>query len=288
MTQSSAPLSHPWPAGEDPDRVRDVVIHRYALGQVSQANDEVAAEEPLEIQVDGQTLAVIMRTPGHDEFLAAGFLMSEGIIRDADAVASVGLGLDRDGFPQPNVLDVRLRPAIERAQTLRRREFYVSSSCGLCGTSSVEAVRVRIDPLPVGSVTSPDVLVGLETKIRAYQSIFSRTGGLHAAGLFDAAGTLIVAHEDVGRHNAVDKVLGQMLLERRLPLRDRILMVSGRASFELVQKAAIAGVPILAAVGAPSSLAIEMAAASHLTLIGLLRQGRFNVYTYPERIRFDD
>ncbi len=288
MILSSAPPLHPWPAGDDPDRIRDVIVHRYTVGQVSQASDEVATEEPLEIQIDGQTLAVIMRTPGQDEFLAAGFLLSEGIIHDAEAMLSVGLGLDRDGFPQPNVLDIRLHPEVDRAGVLRRRAFVVSSSCGLCGTSSVAAVRARIDPLPLGDTTSPPILLSLESKIRAYQSVFRRTGGLHAAGLFDVAGSLIVVHEDVGRHNAVDKVLGQMLLERRLPLRDRILMVSGRASFELVQKAAIAGVPILAAVGAPSSLAIEMAAASHLTLIGLLREGRFNVYSWPERVRFGD
>lgn len=279
--------SHPWPASEDSDRVREVNVRRYAAGEVTDATDEVAAEEPLEIRVAGKSLAIIMRTPGHDAFLAVGFLLSEGIIAEADDILSVGPGLDRDGFPQPNALDVRLRPDIEMSTGLRRREFFVSSSCGICGAASVEAVRERIDPLPFDETVSADVLLGLEATLRDRQAVFARTGGLHAAGLFDVQGSLLEMHEDVGRHNAVDKVIGQMLLQRRFPLDRCMLMVSGRASFELLQKAAIAGIPIFVAVGAPSSLAIEMAAASNVTLVGLLRTGRFVVYSWPERIRFE-
>lgn len=279
---------HPWPSGEDPERVREVTVRRYTDDQVEDACDEVAAEEPLEIRVAGQSLAVIMRTPGHDAFLAAGFLLSEGIIARADDVLSIGPGLDRDGFPEPNALEVRLRPDIEVSVGLRRREFYVSSSCGICGAASVEAVRSRINPRPFDATVSADVILGLESTLRDYQAVFARTGGLHAAGLFDAQGSLLELHEDVGRHNAVDKVIGQMLLQRRLPLDRCILMVSGRASFELLQKAAIAGVPVFVAVGAPSSLAIEMATASNVTLIGLLRKARFIVYSWPERIRHAD
>jgi FdhD protein len=290
MVTESGPL-HPWPAREDPERVREVTVRRYADGGAIDALDEVAAEEPLEIRIAGRSLAVIMRTPGHDHYLAAGFLLGEGIIHDADDIVSCAFGLDRDGFPQRNVLDLRLRPELEESDSLCRRNFVVSSSCGVCGTASIEAVRARVDPLPPRRWTFPSVLLGLEAKLRASQGVFARTGGLHAAGLFDCQGNLLVAHEDVGRHNAVDKALGQMLLQRQLPsgdgIVDGILMVSGRASFELLQKAALAAVPIFVAVGAPSSLAIEMAASTNVTLVGLLRSNRFVVYTSPDRIRLD-
>lgn len=283
---SSDEKYHPWPAAADPERVLEVTVRRYDSGSVVEVVDEVAAEEPLEIRVAGRTLAIIMRTPGHDEALAAGFLLGEQIIRRPEDLLSMGLGKDRDGFPQPNVIDVRLRPEIEESDRIRRRAFVVSSSCGLCGTASVQSVCAEIPPVTFGSSVSVETLLGLEAALRASQAVFARTGGLHAAGLFDCQGNLIVAHEDVGRHNAVDKVLGQMLLEQRLPLAERVVMVSGRASFELLQKVATAGVPIFVAVGAPSSLAVELAAASNVTLVGLLRSNRFVVYTWPERIRF--
>lgn len=276
---------HPWPAGGDPERVRELTVRRYRDGQVTETADEVAAEEPFEIRVADRSVAVIMRTPGDDLFLAAGFLLGEGIIHSADDVVSCQLGLDRDGFPQRNVLDLRLRPDLEESDRLWRRNFYVTSSCGLCGTASIEAAQTEASPVPFGASTSAATLLGLEPKLRAAQAVFARTGGLHAAGLFDCQGNLLAQHEDVGRHNAVDKVFGRMLLDRRLPLSDTILMVSGRASFELLQKAAIAGVPIFVAVGAPSSLAVELAAASSVTLVGMLRLGRFVIYTCPERIR---
>ena len=274
----------PWPTGDDPDRVLEVSVRRFVDGRFVDERDEVAAEEPFEIRVAGRSVAVIMRTPGNDRFLAAGFLLSEGVIHGGDDVRSMQLGLDRDGFPQRNVLDLRLRPALEQSERLWQRNFFVSSSCGLCGTASIEAARAQTQPVSSDASTSSSILLGLEAKLRAAQAVFRRTGGLHAAGLFDCQGNLLAQHEDVGRHNAVDKVFGQMLFDKRLPLSNAILLVSGRASFELLQKAAIAGVPIFAAVGAPSSLAVELAAASKITLIGLLRTGRFVVYSEAGRI----
>jgi FdhD protein len=259
---------------DDLAAVRPVRIARYRDGRWSDEPDEVAAEEPFEVQVAGRSVAVIMRTPGHDLNLAAGFLAGEGIIRTREDILSVEAGLDRDGFPQPNVLDLRLRPELEGSERLGQRNFYVSSSCGLCGTTSIEAVRVLAPPVPAGAAIDGTILLQLEVELRERQAVFARTGGLHAAGLFDLEGRLLVEHEDVGRHNAVDKVIGQLLLEGALPARDRVLLVSGRASFELLQKTALAGIPIFAAVGAPSSLAVELATASGITLVGLLRPGR--------------
>lgn len=271
-------------ADGDADRVAAVQVHRYETGTWSEALDEVAAEEPFEIRVAGRSVAVIMRTPGHDRFLAAGFLLSEGIIRSADDLVSWQMGSDRDGFPDQNVLDLRLRPALEESERLWQRNFVVSSSCGLCGKASIEAARTAIPAVSPGGAITLDVLLGLEAQLRATQTIFARTGGLHAAALFDHRGQILAHDEDVGRHNAVDKVIGQMLIERRLPARETILMVSGRASFELLQKAAVAGIPLFAAVGAPSSLAVDMARESDITLIGLLRLGRFVVYSRPDRV----
>lgn len=277
-------MAHPWPAGDDPDRVREVSVTRYQGGAWDQAADEVAAEEPFEVRVAGRSVAVIMRTPGHDRDLAAGFLVGEGIVTSRDDIVSVASGLDRDGFPQPNVLDLRLRPEIETSERLWQRNFFVSSSCGLCGKASIDATRVLVAPIPSGEPLNAAILLRLDEKLRAAQRVFSRTGGLHAAGLFDRAGNLLVHHEDVGRHNAVDKVVGRLFFEGKLPARDAVLMVSGRASFELLQKTAIAGIPIFAAVGAPSSLAVEMAVAANVTLVGYLRPGRFVIYSGPERI----
>ena len=267
------------------ERALRVTVRRFEGGQGVETTDEVVVEEPLEIQIAGRSIAMIMRTPGHDPYLAVGFLLSEGIIRDADDVVSIDFGLDRDGFPQRNVLDLRLRTTLELSDVLGKRTFAVTSSCGICGTASIEAARIVARTVPDGGRVTTTCLQQLEAQLRPHQAVFSRTGGLHAAGLFDVSGTLLLQHEDVGRHNAVDKVFGQFLIEGRLPARDAILLVSGRASFELVQKAATAGVPILAAIGAPSSLAVEMAAACNLTLVGLLRNNRFVVYTKPERVR---
>jgi FdhD protein len=276
--------ARPWPAAGEPERIREVEVRRYRDGAWASEADEVAAEEPLEIRVAGRSVAMIMRTPGHDRCLAAGFLVGEGIVATADDVLSITEALDRDGFPQPNVLDLRLRPELEASDRLWHRNFTVSSSCGLCGKTSIEAARVVAPPVAAPATVRTSTLLGLEARLRAAQAVFARTGGLHAAGLFDCLGNLLLHHEDVGRHNAVDKIVGQLLLERHLPIGDALLLVSGRASFELLQKAAIAAIPVFVAVGAPSSLAVEMASASQITLIGLLRPDRFVVYTHPNRV----
>jgi FdhD protein len=276
--------ARPWPAAGEPERIREVGVRRYRNGAWASEADEVAAEEPFEIRVAGQSVAMIMRTPGHDRYLAAGFLVGEGIIATADDVLSITGALDRDGFPQPNVLDLRLRPELESSDRLWQRNFTVTSSCGLCGKASIESARVVAPPVAATATVRTATLLGLEARLRAAQAVFARTGGLHAAGLFDCQGNLVLHHEDVGRHNAVDKIVGQLLLEGRLPVGDALLLVSGRASFELLQKAAIAAIPIFVAVGAPSSLAVEMASDSQITLIGLLRPDRFVVYTHPHRV----
>ncbi|UGS34311.1 formate dehydrogenase accessory sulfurtransferase FdhD [Capillimicrobium parvum] len=233
--------------------------------------DEVAVEEPLEIRVDGAALTVTMRTPGQDEELALGFLYGEGLI---DGPRPAGLTEDLAN----NVVEVSgplLRDPGER-------RFYTTSSCGVCGKGSLEEVAVYAPPLGPGPVVDRDVLAGLPDRLR--QPTFERTGGLHATGLFTADGELVLVREDVGRHNAMDKVIGRALVDGRVPLSSHVLCVSGRLSFELVQKAAVAGAPILVGVGAPTSLAIELAADRGLTLAGFARRGHVNVYTGAERV----
>jgi FdhD protein len=237
--------------------------------------DAVAVEEPLEIRVDGEPLAVTMRTPGHDEELALGFLRSEGLI---SAPRRVGLTADF----AVNVIEVE--GPLERDPG--RRRFYTTSSCGVCGKGALEEVAASVGggPLPPGPRVERALLASLPDRLRAEQPTFERTGGLHATGVFDAAGEPLLSREDVGRHNAMDKVVGRLLLDDRLPLWENILCVSGRLSFELVQKAAVAGCPVLVAVGAPSSLALELAADRGITLCGFVRGGSVNVYTEPWRI----
>jgi FdhD protein len=233
--------------------------------------DAVAVEEPLEIRVDGEPLSVTMRTPGNDEELALGFLYGEGLI---DGSRRVGLSEDLAA----NVIEV--------AGPLRRdpgaRRFYTTSSCGVCGKGALEEVAVASAPLPPGPRVARSLLAGLPQRLA--QPGFERTGGLHATGLFDPAGKLLLTREDVGRHNAMDKVVGAALLAGSLPLRERLLCVSGRLSFELVQKAAVAGCPVLVGVGAPSSLAIELAADRGMTLAGFARRGSVNVYAGADRL----
>jgi FdhD protein len=235
--------------------------------------DRVAVEEPLEIRVRGRALAVTMRTPGHDEELAAGFLHGEGLL--VGPIASIG--------PAPDLaantvdVDAPLRPEA------RERRFYTTSSCGVCGKGALKEVAVHADRLGPGPAIDRALLAVLPDRLR--QPGFEVTGGLHATGLFDPAGTLLCVREDVGRHNAMDKVIGRALLDDDLPLADRILCVSGRLSFELVQKAAVAGCPILVGVGAPSSLAVELAADRSMTLAGFARGDRVNVYAGAERVR---
>ncbi len=250
--------------------------------------DTLAGEEPLELRVNGRSLAVTMRTPGADFDLAAGFLVSEGVItqnRDLLAMRYCA-GEDENGVNQFNVLDLKLARDVPAPSADTARAFFTTSSCGLCGKASIDAVRTRSrfaapdDALTVTSAT----LASLPDRLRATQRVFERTGGLHAAALFTPTGDLVVVREDVGRHNAVDKVIGWALREGRLPLADTILLVSGRASFELVQKAVMAGIPMLCAISAPSSLAVDLARESRITLVGFLRGDSMVVYAGAERV----
>ena len=247
---------------------------------MSTVPDVLATEEPLEIRLGGEQVAVTMRTPGHDADLAVGFLVSEGIVRPGD----VGQVMEcRSDEGDGGVVDVALRPgAVPSAGW--QRNFYATSSCGVCGKASIEAVRVAAPAVGPGPPVRSDTLSALPDRLREAQRVFDRTGGLHAAGLFDPDGRLQLLREDVGRHNAVDKVVGRSALEDGLPLAEGILMVSGRASFEIVQKALLAGIPVVAAVSAPSSLAVRLARESNMTLVGFLRPGGFNVYAGAERI----
>ncbi|MEV6355616.1 formate dehydrogenase accessory sulfurtransferase FdhD [Streptomyces hydrogenans] len=263
-------------------------VLRIREGVPTHRPDTLAAEEPMEIRVGGRPLTVTMRTPGDDFDLAAGFLVSEGVVHAAEDVAGIRYcaGATAGGGNTYNVVDVGLAAGVDAPDASLERNFYTTSSCGLCGKASLDAVRttaawsVAEDPLRVG----PALLTGLPDKLRAAQRVFDTTGGLHAAGLFGADGELMVLREDVGRHNAVDKVVGHALREGLLPLRGTVLMVSGRASFELVQKAVMAGIPMLAAVSAPSSLAVDLAVESGLTLVGFLRGESMNVYSGAERL----
>jgi len=234
--------------------------------------DRVAVEEPLEIRVDGRALAITMRTPGHDEELAVGFLHGEGLL--AGPVRAVGPTADF----AINIVEVDA-PLVAGA---RERRFYTTSSCGVCGKGALEEVAVHAEPLGAGPVLPRALLAALPDRLR--QPGFDATGGLHATGLFDAGGELLCVREDVGRHNAMDKVIGRALLDGALPLADRVLCVSGRLSFELVQKAAVAGCPILVGVGAPSSLAVALAADRGMTLAGFARGGRVNIYAGFARV----
>ncbi|MGY1916098.1 formate dehydrogenase accessory sulfurtransferase FdhD [Blastococcus sp. SYSU DS0973] len=253
--------------------------------------DAVAAEEPLEIRLNGTPLAVTMRTPGDDFDLVHGFLATEGAIRGADDVAGLRYcdSVDADGRNTYNVVDVDLAPGVPMPDTGLERNFYTSSSCGVCGKASIDAIRTKTAyDVADDAVRLPlEVLLALPDRLRAAQQVFDKTGGLHAAGLATAAGELVAVREDVGRHNAVDKVIGDGVREGRLPLAGHVLMVSGRASFELTQKAAMAGIPVLAAVSAPSSLAVELAREVGITLVGFLRGDGCNVYTHQDRIVLD-
>ncbi|HSV67382.1 MAG TPA: formate dehydrogenase accessory sulfurtransferase FdhD [Mycobacteriales bacterium] len=250
--------------------------------------DALAVEEPLELRVGGRPLAVTMRTPGSDVELVHGFLLTEGMIRSrADvAVARYCDSVDAEGRNTYNVLDVLLAEGVPAPDPGVERNFYTTSSCGVCGKASLDAVRLRTvfppgaDPVTVEAA----VLAGLPAALRSAQRVFDSTGGLHAAGLFTARGEPLVVREDVGRHNAVDKVVGWAVLADRVPAAGCVLLVSGRASFELVQKAVMAGVPVLAAVSAPSSLAVELAAEAGVTLVGFLRGPTMNIYSRDDRI----
>jgi FdhD protein len=258
-------------------------------GRAESLPDPVAVEEPLELRIasgagaDSTPFTVTLRTPGHDAELAAGLLYGEGIVESADDLVALQ---DPGACGIENTVRVELRAPLAAAARERARAFLATAACGVCGKTTIESVFVKGMPLlePGRPRVARAVLESLPARMREAQRVFARTGGLHAAALFDALGTLRVLREDVGRHNAVDKVIGERLLAGALPLRDAVLVLSGRAGFEIVQKAARAGIPIVAAVGAPSSLALRMAERSGMTLVGFLRAGRFNVYTARERV----
>lgn len=269
------------------ESVRRVPVTRVQRGPAGAGEDAAAVEEPLEVRLHGTPFAVIMRTPGADRELAAGFLFAEGVIRSAGDVGAVERCRHPDHPDRHNVVDVYLMPqaagALERHLEERRR-VTTTSSCGLCGRSSIDSLKTRAEPLPQRVTIGADLAADLPSRLRRRQPAFDLTGGLHAAGLFDADGVCIRSAEDVGRHNAVDKIVGGLLLDDRLPVRGGVLAVSGRTSFEIVQKAWLAGIELLCAVSAPSSLAIDLAAEAGMTLIGFARDGGFNVYTHPGRI----
>jgi len=260
-------------------------VLRYGEEAGVRVDDQLAAEEPLEIRIGGTPLTVMMRTPGHERELALGFLFGEGIIRKASDVARMSVVPNGEHPDLENVIDVDLAPGAPGVDRRWQRNFLAASSCGLCGVSSIEAIHESAPPLPDdGLAIDRDVIYGLDARLRSEQAIFARTGGLHAAGLFTAAGEPVAVREDIGRHNAVDKVVGHAVERQLLPLDHHILMVSGRTSFEIVQKALQARIPVLVAVSAPSSLARDLAQASNLTLIGFLRGRSLNVYSGRQRI----
>ena len=270
------------PASSDAS-VRDARVVRVRGGETCAVSDRIAVEAPLELRVGGKPLTVMMRTPGHDEELAAGFLFTEGIIHRAADLRSLTRPQGLVGDEAGNVLAIDLASSLVKLGT-GQRSFYASSSCGVCGKTSIASLRFDSPKVSSPLRVRRKVLRALPERLRAAQSGFAETGGLHASGLFDADGALIDAREDVGRHNALDKLVGQALLAGRLPLSSTLLLVSGRVSFELVQKAITAGVPVLAAVSAPSSLAVDLAERYGVTLIGFLRGDGMNLYAHPERV----
>ena len=257
-------------------------IQRIRDGARSEVDDDVAIEAPLEIRVNGKALTVVMRTPGHDEELARGFLYAESLVDGAADIVSIARPPALTGDEVGNVVDVTLRPGARAPAG--ERLFYASSSCGVCGKNAISALRVRAPLVSSSLVVSPATLSALPDRLREAQPLFARTGGVHASGLFAADGTLELVREDVGRHNALDKIIGWASVAERLPLADRLLVVSGRVSYEIVQKAIAAGLPLIAAVGAPSTLAVELAEEFAVTLVGFVRGGNMNVYTHGDRV----
>jgi FdhD protein len=253
----------------------------------SPGDDHAATEEPLEIRLHNRPFAVVMRTPGADRELAAGFLLSEQVLRTPDDLGTIEYCADATAEHPENIINVTLVGAPGDALDVLlagRRQVTMNSSCGLCGRLTIESLRADAPPLVCTWRIDAPVLVSVPERLRTSQRLFDATGGLHAAGLFSIDGELVAVAEDVGRHNAVDKVIGRMLMQEALPLGDRLLFVSGRASYEIVQKAFLAGVPLVGSVSAPSSLAIDLASEAGITLVGFLRGDTFNIYTHPERI----
>ena len=266
-------------------------IRKWDAGRWSEVPDAVVTEEPLQLMLDGEPLSVVMRTPGQDIELALGLMYAEGIARSLDAIRKIRISAESDetesaidieaSIVESNQVDIHLAQAPRRKP---ERSMLASSACGVCGAVLIEDLRRDLAPLAAGPRVSAALLPQLVERLRTGQGVFERTGGLHAAGLFTAGGESICTREDIGRHNAVDKVAGRMLLDGRLPANESILVVSGRAGYEIVQKAITAGIPVVAAVGAPSSLAVALAREFQQTLVGFLRGQRFNVYSTPERL----
>jgi FdhD protein len=266
---------------------RTVQVHRVGRAPDGVTSDAAAVEEPLEIRLHGRPFAVVMRTPGDDRALAAGFLLSEGVVSDAEDIGAVEHCRHPDTPDVHNVVDVYLmRSAAERLPAIldERRNVTATSACGVCGRVTIESLRMRVPPLSASTVFDRALVRDLPRRLRERQQTFDGTGGLHAAALFTREGRCVRSAEDVGRHNAVDKVIGDMLLEGRLPLSGHALVVSGRTSYEIVQKAWLGGTEVICAVSAPSTLAIDLAAESGMTLLGFVRDGGFNIYTNPQRI----
>lgn len=266
-------------------------------GELRRKDDYLAAEEPLEIRVGDEPLSVTMRTPGHDLELAAGFLFTEGLIQSRGQLTGLDFAAPENGSQKlaqsaaqtsaknRNVVQAHISPDAAPDMEKMRRHFFAASSCGICGKASIDAIRSRALAAPNPDFRlDAEILVCLPEKLRSAQDVFERTGGLHAAALFDVSGELLVLREDIGRHNAVDKVIGWALLENRVPIADSVLLVSGRGGFEIVQKAIVAGLPVVASVSAPSSLAVQLARELRLTLIGFLRGRRFVIYSGEERL----
>lgn len=279
-----------------PPAAHGIEVVRVRGHERSRGSDLAAAEEPLEIRLHGRPFAVLMRTPGADRELAAGFLLSERVLRTADDLGAIEYCTDvaadsdplqgRDRADRRNVINVTLTdPSRIDAVFGERRNVAMSSSCGLCGRTTIESLAADVGPIGGANRIAGAVIVALPDRLRQAQTVFDETGGLHAAGLFSASGELLDAAEDVGRHNAVDKVIGRCLMRDELPLSDTALFVSGRTSFEIVQKALFAGIPMLASVSAPSSLAIELARQMGITLAGFVRGDSFNIYTHPDRVQ---
>jgi FdhD protein len=278
------------PRGKPP--APDVRVRRWDSGHWSDSPDLVVMEEPLQLLLDGEPLSVVMRTPGADIELAFGLLYAEGVLSSADGVRAVRISaeageIERGVSVDPSILESNQIDVHFATPPLRRpeRSMLASSACGVCGSVMIEDLRHGLGPLDEGPIVQASILPGLVDSLRAGQGVFERTGGLHAAGLFSPTGELACAREDIGRHNALDKVVGRMLLDRKLPASESVLVVSGRAGYEIVQKSIAAGIPVLAAVGAPSSLAVALAREFNQTLVGFLRGERFNVYSAPERLR---
>jgi len=282
----------------DPLRQVLVGVERWSGGTRAATRDELAVEEPLEVrvrmlgdagQLATETIAVIMRTPGQDDELATGFLYGEGLLSGRTELAGIEPGSDVDGLPSENVLDVLPASGVDLARRAHEagysRQFAVNASCGVCGKNSVAAACQALPPVPLADLgVAPEVLYALPERLHSGQRVFAHTGGLHAAGLFHADGSLLALREDIGRHNAVDKLVGRALLDDALPLRAAVLLVSGRLSFEIVQKALAARIPIVAAISAPSSLAVDLARAGGITLVAFLRGDHMNVYTHADRL----